>query len=321
MAMVSVERAHWTRIITNNLGLKLLALALSVMLFSLVHSDVDAQRSMFIDVVALLPAPSADRMLVSELPTQVKVTLRGSRSRLSDLSRDDFSPIQLDLREGASGNYYFRPSDVDVDGGLHVIAIEPASVPLSWAPTGRKQVTVHAKVEGKLNEHARLRGLVTARPAEVTVRGPKTALADISTVSTDVISLTDLQPGRHTRRVALAPLPKLVTYEGDAFVEVQIDIDPVVSERVLRRLEVAVLGASSAALRPDRVAVTLRGPQDVLSELEPEQVVPYIELQEGVANSWLAHDVKLRGVPDSLEIVRVIPANVLARPVAAKGTP
>jgi YbbR domain-containing protein len=319
--MPTADRAHWTRIITNNLGLKLLALALSVMLFSLVHSDVDAQRSMFIDVVALLPAASADRMLVSELPTQVKVTLRGSRSRLSDLSRDDFSPIQLDLREGTSGNYYFRPDDVDVAGGLHVIAIEPATVPLSWAPTGRKQVNVHARVEGKLDEHSRLRGAAVARPTEVTVRGPKTALADLSTVSTDVVSLTDMRPGRHTRRVALAPLPKLVTYEGEAFVEVQVDVDPVVSERVLRRLEVAVLGAAAATLRPDRIAVTLRGSQEVLSEIEPEQVVPYIELQEGLANTWLAHDIKLRGVPESLEVVRVVPANVLARPLAGKGNP
>ena len=318
--MTAATERHWTRFITNNLGLKLLALALSLLLFSLVHSDVDAQRSMFIDVVALLPPPDAGRMLVSELPTQVKVTLRGSRSRLSDLSRDDFSPIQLDLREGNNGYYYFRPAEVDVAGGVHVVEIEPATVPLTWAPTGRKQVAVHARIEGKLDAHNRLRAAAMARPSNVFVRGPKALLEELSTVSTETVSLEGVSVGPHTRRVALAPLPKLVTYEADAFVEVQLEVEPVVAERTLRRLEVAALGASAAALRPDRVNVTLRGPQELLNELDPEQVVPYIELQSATS-TLTPHDIKLRGVPDTIEVLRVAPSSVLARSAVAKGNP
>jgi YbbR domain-containing protein len=315
-----IGERRWTRIITNNLGLKLLALGLSLLLFSLVHSDVDAQRSMFIDVVALLPPPDAGRMLVSELPTQVKVTLRGSRSRLSDLSRDDFSPIQLDLREGESGYYFFKPDEVDVGGGVHVVEIEPATVPLTWAPTGRKEVAVHALIDGKLEEHHRLRAAARARPGSVFVRGPKSELDELSTVSTEAVSLSGVGVGQHTRRVSLAPLPKLVTYEGDAYVEVQLDVEPIVAERTLRRLEVAVLGASAAALRPDRVTVTLRGPQEALTDLDPDQVVPYIELANATS-TLTAHDIKLRGVPETLEVLRVTPSSVLARSAPSKGSP
>lgn len=321
MLSPAAERVTWTRFITNNLGLKLMALGLSVMLFSLVHSDVDAQRSMFINVVALLPPPEADRMLVSELPTQVKVTLRGSRSRLSDLSRDDFSPIQLDLRKGTSGYYYLRPADVDVVGGVHVISVDPATVPLTWAAVARKRLPVHARIEGKLDTHHRLRGPAQPKPGEVNVRGPKSALADLSTVSTDVISLEGLRAGHYVRRVALAPLPKLVTYDGDAHVEVDLDVDAVVAERVVRHLDVAVLGAPAAMLRPDRVAVTLRGPQELLAELDPDEIVPYIEMSGAMTATLVVHDVQLRGVPDGLEVVRIAPSNVLARMVSVKGKP
>jgi YbbR domain-containing protein len=318
--MTAVAERRWTRIITHNLGLKLLAIGLSLLLFSLVHSDVDAQRSMFIDVVALLPPPDAGRMLVSELPTQVKVTLRGSRSRLSDLSRDDFSPIQLDLRVGTNGYYYFRPDEVDIAGGVHVVEIEPSTVPLTWAPTGRKEVAVHARIEGKLEQHHRLRAAATARPGSVFVRGPKSVLEDLSTVSTEPLSLDGVGVGSHTRRVGLAPLPKLVTYEGDAYVEVQLDVEPIVAERTIKRLEVAVLGASAAALRPDRVSVTLRGSAEALSELDQDQVVPYIELANAT-NTLTAHDIKLRGVPEALEVLRVTPTSVLARSAPLKGPP
>lgn len=318
--MAAAKERRWTRLVTTNLGLKLLALGLSLLLFSLVHSDVDAQRSMFIDVVALLPPPDAGRMLVSELPTQVKVTLRGSRSRLSDLTRDSFSPIQLDLREGTNGYYYFRPDEVDVAGGVHVVEIEPATVPLTWAPTGRKQLAVHPRIDGKLEEQHRLGAAATVKPSTVFVRGPKAVLEELTTVSTEAISLDGLAVGPHVRRVALAPLPKLVTYEGDAFVEVQLDVEPIVAERVLRRLEVAVLGASAAALRPDRVSVTVRGPQEALNELDPEQIVPYIELEDAT-NTLSPHDIKLRGVPDALEVLRVVPSSVLARSAVPKGNP
>jgi YbbR domain-containing protein len=298
-----------------------MALGLSVMLFSLVHSDVDAQRSMYIDVVALLPPADSDRMLVSELPAQVRVTLRGSRSRLSDLSRDAFSPIQLDLRQGTNGYYYFRPSDVDVSGGIQVISVDPATVPLTWAATGTKRLPVHPKVVGKLDANHRLRAAAQARPGEVSVRGPKTALTELSTISTDVVSLEGMHAGHHTRRVALAPLPKLVSYEGDAHVEVDLDVDAIVAERVLRRLEVAVLGAPTAVLRPGRVTVTLRGPQDRLSELEPEEVVPFIEVSGPGSPTLVVHDVKVRGVPEGLEVVRIAPPNELARVLATKGQP
>src|SRR5690349_4791120 len=122
-----------TRAFTENVGLKLLALALSLMLFSLVHSDVDAQRSIVLDVVALLPPPSSGKMLISDLPAQVKVTLRGSRSRLSTLARGELAPIQMDLRDASSGYYYLDPRQVDLGSNVRVLEITPSMVPLTWA--------------------------------------------------------------------------------------------------------------------------------------------------------------------------------------------
>jgi hypothetical protein len=79
--------ASFIKLLTQNGRLKLLSLALSVGLFSIVHSDQDAQRSLFVDVVTVLPPPSKGRMLISEIPDQVKVTLRGSRTRISAIDR------------------------------------------------------------------------------------------------------------------------------------------------------------------------------------------------------------------------------------------
>jgi hypothetical protein len=79
-------------------------------------------------------------------------------------------------------------------------------------------------------------------------------------------------------------------------------------------LEVAVLGAAQATLRPSVVSVTLNGPVRDLAEVEPDQIVPYVDLTTTAPNAPFASvEVQLRGVPDTAEAVRISPSSVLAK--------
>lgn len=300
-----------SRLITDNIGLKLLALGASVLLFSLVHSDVDAQRSIFLDVVALLPPPSSGKLLISELPAQVKVTLRGSRSRLSSLSRDELSPIQMDLRDAATTPYYLDPRAIEVGSNVQVIEITPSIVPLTWATAGERRVPVQVQLEGELDKKLSLRGDVEVDAAYITLRGPEQALKSLNTVSTEPVSLVGLGLGEHRRRVPLEPLPEHVAYVEDTAVEVRLQVEPAVAERTLRHLEIAALGEGSVALRPDHVEVTLRGPQALIEALDPDVIVPYVTLDSMAAIGTHAADVQLRGVPAGVTVVRILPPSTL----------
>jgi hypothetical protein len=302
------------RLLTDNLGLKLTALALSLMLFSLVHSDVDAQRAIYLDVVALLPPPSSGQMLVSELPAQVKVTLRGSRSKLNSLSRDQLLPVQLDLRDASSGNYYIDTHSIDVGSNIQVVETAPSVIPLTWAVAAEKRVPVQVELEGELDSDYSLRGEAQAEPARVTLRGPEKRLADLDTVSTDPVSLLGLGLGNHRRRVSLMALPDHVTYVEDTSVEVKLTVVPVLAQRTVKRVPIVVMGEGHAGLRPDRVEVTLRGPRQVLDELDADLLAPYVELGSGAGSPASSADVKLRGIPEGVEVVRVLPPSVLVWP-------
>ncbi len=299
------------RLVTDNLGLKLTSIALSIMLFSLVHSDVDAQRSIYLDVVALLPPPSSGKMLISELPAQVKVTLRGSRSKLNGLSRDQLLPLQLDLRQVPSGNYYIDPHSLDLGSNIQVVEITPSVVPLTWAVAAQKRVPVQVELEGELDSGFSLRGEAQAEPATITLRGPEKRLQSLDTVSTDPVSLVGLGLGTHRRRVSLMALPDHVAYVEDTSVEVKLTVVPVLAERTLKRLQIAVVGDGHALLRPERAEVTLRGPRKLLDDLDPDLIVPYVELPAGAAGAGGSYDVKLRDVPEGVDVVRVLPPNVL----------
>jgi YbbR domain-containing protein len=309
----------WVRAFTDNLGLKVTALGLSILLFYLVHSDVDAQRAIYVDVVALLPPPGSGKTLISELPAQVKVTLRGSRSKLSSLSRDELGPIQLDLREAADGPYYLDASLVDAGSNVQVVEILPSSVQLSWAVESEKRVPIEVALDGKPGKGLELAGAPQVEPGFVTLRGPEGMLSGIKSVSTETLSLARFELGAYKRRVPLEPPPEHVVYvESNTAAEVTFSISPAVAERTFRRLEVAAVGEGRSELRPDRVSVTLRGPHELLEELEPEALVPYVELDPAHVTGTRSYDVRLRGVPDGIAAPAILPPSVLVRP---KGKP
>jgi YbbR domain-containing protein len=306
------EGSPLLRLITQNFGLKALALALAVLLFSLVHSDVDAQRTVSLDVVALLPPPGSGKMLISELPSQVKVTLRGSRSRLSSLSRDELAPVQVDLRDANSGYYYLDPRAIEVGSNVQVVEITPMMVPLTWAVAAERRIPVRVQIEGELDKAFTLRPSdIEADPAYVTLRGPEQALHSLSSVATEPLSLFGLGPGEQRHRLPLAPLPQHVTYVEDTAIEVRLRIQPAMAERTFKHLEIAAVGADRAGLRPEHVDVTLRGAQNLIEALESEALVPYVELDPAALGEMQPHDVKLRGVPAGVEVVSIVPPSTL----------
>jgi len=300
---------HW---ITDNLALKVMALLLAIGLFSLVKSDADAQRSIFVDVVTLLPPASANKMLISEIPHEVKITFRGSRSRISELSRDTLPPLQMDLTDTSRAYFQFDPGAFDLGAGVQVIEIEPAMVMLDWASSAERSVAVIARVMGEPREGYQVRDNLEVRPARIGVRGPEDLVRDLGETETEPISVDGLGPGIHTRRVALRPLPQHVSYLGDVAVEVRFRVDPVVSERTIRGLEVALVGDGEAIARPSRVAVTLRGPADELDAIGELDIVPYVELAPARGQGRVhSEKVALRGVPEGIESIEISPDTVL----------
>ena len=84
--------------LTENLKLKLIALFLSLLFFSLFHG-VQEPRSIPVAIVARFPSPETKRVLVSHIPPQARITLRGPKALLDDVHPDDLS-IVLDLSDG-----------------------------------------------------------------------------------------------------------------------------------------------------------------------------------------------------------------------------
>src|SRR5271170_5184347 len=129
-------------IVTENLNLKLLSLGFALLLYSLVHGSQEAQRSLLLSVVAVTPGDASNRELVTPIPAQVRVTVRGPRSTLDDLHADDVGNVQLDLRGGNETRVTFDPSTIPVPPGLRIEQIDPPAIDLTWEDRITRDVPV-----------------------------------------------------------------------------------------------------------------------------------------------------------------------------------
>lgn len=305
------------RMIMHNIGLKILSLAAAIALYSMVRGSEDATRSMFVDVVVLLPPPNAKKMLVSEVPDKVRLTVRGSRSLINSVRPEDLPPVQVDLRSANGSYFYFDSDDFEIPAGVQIVQIAPASIPLSWARRVEEQLPVLPQLQGSPGPGLSAE-VVSVDPSTVKVNGPETEVEPMQGVQTDPVDVASLGPGRYERRVPLSQPPSH-TQLGRVAAKVTLQVVAQEAEHTFEALSITVVGRTVAQVRPDRVDVTLWGPTADINKLKAWHIVPTVDASDLKPEAGTqAVPVHVRGVPDGLQ-VRVDPSTVLVTPRRERG--
>jgi YbbR domain-containing protein len=307
--------ATWTqrlrRMVLENLGLKLFSLMVSISLFTVVHGSESGQRSMFVPVVAVLPSEAAGKVLVGELPDKVQVTLSGSRSVLNSIGTVD--AVQVDLSR-APQQFFFEASAFGFPAGIEV-SVTPASLNLEWEQRLERRLPVRVQLAGATDPMVEVVAKPVVTPARIAIKGARSVVEAMKEWATEPISLADLPAGTVRKRVPLQPLPKNASFVDGNEVLVEITLEPRREQRRLRRLPVAALGVSvPVTVRPEHVDVVVAGAERTLEEIDPEHVVPVVDLAGApLTNGAVSATVTLRGIDESVRVVRIEPAEVLVR--------
>jgi YbbR domain-containing protein len=311
MTAEATLRQRLKRVIAENLWLKLFSLAVSIALFTVVHGAESGQRSFQVPVVAILPPPSSGQVLVSKIPEKVNVKLSGSQSVLSSVR--SLEAVQIDLTD-ASNYYYFEPNLFGLPAGIDV-QVNPSTLTLDWEPRLERKLPVRAQLTGFTDPELELVGKGTVTPTRLTVSGPRSSIEQLKDLVTEPISVAELGPGTHRRRVPLLPLPESITVAEETEITVELTIETRKEQKRLRRLEVAAVGVPDAViLRPDHVDVLVAAPERTLDALDPEHIVPVVELSGAkFTGGAVSVPVTVRGLPDGVRVVRTDPPEVLVR--------
>ena len=258
----------------DNFWLKLFSLVVALGLYAFIHSAESAQRTVEVDVVVLPPPP--DRQLLTQLPTQVAVILRGPRSQLDALKRDEIGSLQIDLRSGRGSQINLDAGTLKLPTGVSVLQMYPAAVETRWDDIVQKEVQIQVARTGEPAQGLTVKGAVLVEPAQVTARGPRSTLNVMQLVRTVPFDVSGLPEGVHKRQLSLDRPPSLVTYQTDTVVAT-VEIARALVPRELPKLKVQVVGIVKATVQPATVTVRVTGTAEDVQAIDPDAVVARVE--------------------------------------------
>lgn len=262
----------------RHFGLKVLSLALALMLWMAVAGEETVERGLRVPLeLQQLPAGVE---LTGDVPTTVDVRVRGGSSTLSRVGPGDVVAV-LDLRSARPGRRVLPMTQDQVRApfGVDVIQTTPSAITMVFEPSASKVVPVAPAVDGHPAPGFVVRSTVAAPPA-VEVVGPESAVKKVTEAVTEPVSIGGAQDRvRDTARLGVVDPALRLTTARTAIITV--DIVPAPLERTIRSRPVHLRNVPAnltAKAEPAVVDVTLRGSRDALAQIEPDDVVAYVDL-------------------------------------------
>jgi YbbR domain-containing protein len=263
----------------ENLGLKILSFAFALGIYAFVHGSEEAQRVFPVDIVASMPSGSARRVLLTPLPTGVRVTVRGPRTLLDEMKADDLGAFQPDLRSGKVDHVEFDPSVIHLPPGVRVEQVEPPSIALRWEDEVIREIPIQASITGQPAPGFVVKGAPRVEPATVRAIGPRSLVDVVQYARAAPFDVTGLdQEKEHEHVLAIDRPPPRVEFETQ-IVTVKVEVAREELQRIFVKVPVQAVGVARATLSPNEVDVKVEGPPDLVRSLRTEQVVPTVDLR------------------------------------------
>ncbi len=218
-------------LVTANLGLKILSIALAALLHMVVQRDSVKESELAVPIALINVAKT--KVFVGEAPEAVKVRVRGRRGAIQQLLRDRPGRLSIDLAAYRDGErFVFDPRTVEVQLGssqIEVLGIEPPSLLVRLDQAAEVTVPVEVPISGEPATGFRQsqKGAVVD-PARVKVFGPAGQVRSVRSVRTNPL---DLHGADHDLRVLLRLVPP-----GDR--RVQLSVEEVTVEVALEEREI-----------------------------------------------------------------------------------
>jgi hypothetical protein len=205
----------------ENLGLKLLSVALAVFLWAVVVGEQKVEVTMNIPLeVKGLPS---DMVMVNEPVDTLEVRVRGPKTLVNTLSAGEMG------LEGLSKNFVegdnlidIRPGMIRVPRGIAVVDVNPHRVRVILDAIAEREVEVSPRIEGEPAKGFVVTR-VTSSPPRVRMAGPKNDLRRLARVYTVPINLEG-QAASFSTRAMLEPVGRQVRVLDDTPIIVAVEI-------------------------------------------------------------------------------------------------
>jgi len=311
----------YTRILTNNIELKVLSLVLAIIGWYAIHVTISFEREM--RGVPLQLRTQGGVAVLEQSVQAVDVTVIGSRQEVLALDREQLNVV-VDLIEQElprSGVVAIGPQNVVTVRGVRALRLRPSSVRIQLAREEQKKIPIKVRWSGK-PEGADVTS-VDVDPEWVVIRGPGSELAQTEEAMTELIDVAGRTKTLKERVGFVSPSDRWEAIYDPPTAEVTIGI---LRRTVTITREAVPLAAFttpgtpySVMVEPMHVNVYLSGPPDLQGSMRASAVRAFVFCDGLVPGSTNERPVMVHVPSGSSAVVRADPETV--RVVAVAGAP
>ena len=172
----------------ENLGLKIAAILLSIVLWFFVTSR--GQSEISIDVPLELKNMPQGLELVNHGTKTVNLNIKGQERFIKNVSASNVR-VSLDLSKAkkGEGTYYINREDIKLPRSITVTNISPPSVRVTTEETASKTVKVVPVIVGEPQKGSYLKS-AEVLPETIVIEGVRSEIAKVSALKTEPIDIT-----------------------------------------------------------------------------------------------------------------------------------
>jgi YbbR domain-containing protein len=179
------------KLVSENLGLKISAVLLSLLLWFFVTSR--GQSEMSIEVNPEFKNVPVGLGIVNNTTRDIVVTVRGQERLMKNVKPSDVRVfVDLAKAKKGEGTYYINANDIKLPYAMTVTNVSPVSVRVMLDETISKTVKVLPVITGTPEEGYSVKA-VAVQPPNVVIQGLKTEMRKIKELRTEVMDISGLK--------------------------------------------------------------------------------------------------------------------------------
>jgi YbbR domain-containing protein len=209
--------------VPKNLGWKLAALALSIMLWIAMSAEPDLVTARAVPI--LYRNLASQFLMTGDVPETVRVEIRGSASQLSSSSlADTVALFDLGVIDAAGERTFTLSNDnLNLPRGVTFLRAMPSQLRLRIARLALKEVPIEVRVTGNVAPQYHLASR-TAIPGTLRITGSEDRINAVHSVETDAIDVNGLTQSVE-RRVNAFITDSELRFEATPIVTVKLTIE------------------------------------------------------------------------------------------------
>ncbi len=230
---------------------------------------------------------------VTNSPVQeVDLVITGDKRKIDQINKNDLV-VLLDLTNVPAGDrtVLLTPENVNIElpTGVKLEEIQPNKIAVKLETVAEREIPVKVETEGSVAENFEIYSQ-TVLPQNVRVRGPKSFVVSLDSVSTEKINLDNRETNFTARQVEINLVNPKVTLL-DTVVDVYFKIG---EKRTEKTFLVRVKGENKTA------TVVLYGARSILDALNAENL--QVEIQKNEAGETAPHLILPSEFQDNVEV-------------------